>query len=441
MPDLRIRNVSVIPMDVPGVRTAQTVVIRDSVITYVGPDSLAPSPDGARVLDGSGTYLLPGFADMHLHLYRPATLDLLLANGITAARDMNGYAVFLFWRAQIRSGYRSGPRLLLATRILEGTPPATYADVVVTKDRIIVDDSAAAAKAVRAQLAQGFDLVKVYNNLNADAYRGIVAEARRLGKPVVGHVPFAVGLDGVLAAGQSTIEHLRGYVFKAVPPNAPEQPDIDFRSRLRAWRFADTTRLRAQARRTAQLPVWNVPTLATHLDLLPAARVHELTDRPGWKLCMRGARSDPVATRMKIPYYAVMSDSDFAAVQEGLRKQKELVRMLHEEGAKLLVGTDRLPWGFSFHWEMEEMVDAGLPPWSVLRAATLGAAEYLGQADRYGSVTAGKQADFVLLSANPLDDIRNTQRITAVYTRGRLLEEPELSAVRAAACDSLQAPG
>jgi hypothetical protein len=350
---------------------------------------------------------------------------------------MRGYPIFLSWREEIREGRRSGPRLIVASPIFEGTPPAEQADVIVTAGRIMVDDSASAADSVANQVAQGYDLIKVYNNIPAAAYRGIVTEARRHGIPVVGHVPFDVGLRGAFEGGQSTIEHLRGYAFELIPPDAPDQPGADFRSRLVAWRHADTDKLLSLAEETANVDIWNVPTLATYLDLLPAARIHELTDRPGWRQCMRGARADPIATRARIPYFAVMSDEDFAATQEGVTVQKRLVRTLREAGARILVGTDRWPRGFSFHWEMEELVDAGLGPWDVLRSATLEAARYLGQDDDYGTVSEGKVAELVLLDANPIEDIRNTREISAVFAGGRLIEAEELAAVKMSACDAL----
>jgi imidazolonepropionase-like amidohydrolase len=376
---------------------------------------------------------------MHAHVWPPAELDLLLANGVTLVREMFGYGVHLALREDVGEGRRAGPRLIVASPIFEGTPPPEHAEVIVTRDRIIVDDSASAAAAVVAQIARGYDLIKVYNNLSTSAYRGIVAASRAQGIHVGGHVPFAVGLRGVLAAGQRTIEHLRGYVLEAVPASAPDQPMADYRSRLVSWRHADTTVLRALAEATARAAAWNVPTLVTMLTLLPPERIHELTDRPGWRRCMRGRRADPVASRRTIPYFSVMSDEDFRATQEGVRIQKQFVRMLHESGAPLLVGTDMSPVGYAFHWELEQLVDAGIPPWDVLRAATLGAAEYLGEDDRFGTVGEGKQAELVLLGGNPLENIRHTTEIEAVYSRGRLINAAELDSMLTAACDALNA--
>jgi imidazolonepropionase-like amidohydrolase len=437
VPLAAFRDVTVIPIGTPGTLEHQTVIVHGGVIARIGPTATVQMPDGARIIDGQGRFLLPGFADMHAHLWNEATLQLQLANGVTMLRDMNGQARFLWWRGAIRGGVLSGPRMVVTTPIFEGTPPPEQADVIITTGRIVVDDSAAAADSVAATMRLPYDQVKVYNNLSAAAYRGIVTEARRVGRPVVGHVPFDVGLRGVFDAGQATIEHLRGYIVEAIPPGAPDQPGADYRSRLVAWRHADTTRLRALARETARRGIWNVPTLVTQLDLLPVARIHELTERPGWKECMLGRRADPIVSRSNVPFYAVMNDSDFVATQQGVEIQKLLVRMLHEEGAGLLVGTDHRPRGYSFHWEMQELVSSGIPPWEVLRAATLNAAKSLGQDESYGSVAEGTVAELVLLGANPLEDIHNTLAILAVYAAGRLIEAPELAAVRKAACEDL----
>jgi imidazolonepropionase-like amidohydrolase len=327
--------------------------------------------------------------------------------------------------------------LVLATPILEGTPPPESADVIVTEGRIIVDDSVTAADTVRWLIGQGYDAVKVYNNLNRSAYAGIVAAARQLDVPVVGHVPLSVGLAGVFEAHQSSIEHLRGYVLEAVPPGAADQPNADYRSRLVAWRHADTIRLRSLAERTAREGIWNTPTLGVLADLLPSNRIDEVTSRAGWKRCMRGRYADPIATRRRAPYFAVMTDADFAAAQEGVTVQKQLVRMLVESGAGLLVGTDRLPWGFAFHWELEELSEAGISAGRLLQAATIDAAEYLGQGDEIGTVEVGKRADLVLLGADPLESIRNAGQVQAVIANGIIYQRPQLETMIDAACEAL----
>ena len=111
-------------------------------------------------------------------------------------------------------------------------------------------------------------------------------------------------------------------------------------------------------------------------------------------------------------------------------KFQELTGKLHRAGVPLLVGTDspepQVSPGFSLHQELEMLVESGLPPAAALRAATLTNATVLGEKERLGSVSAGKLADIVLLSANPLDDIRNTRRIELVIHSGQVCLQADL---------------
>jgi imidazolonepropionase-like amidohydrolase len=98
---------------------------------------------------------------------------------------------------------------------------------------------------------------------------------------------------------------------------------------------------------------------------------------------------------------------------------------LHRGGAKLLVGTDsgidRTQPGSSIHDELDQLVKAGLTPFEALLGATRTAAEYLGQTDAIGTIAVGREADLLLLNANPLDEIGSTRKIAAVIQRGRLV--------------------
>lgn len=437
-PILAVVGVDVIPMDRPGVLRDHTVVVEDGVITRVGPAGAVAVPEGARVLDGEGRYLLPGLADMHAHPSWLGELDLYLASGVTLARSMKGEIWHLTARDRIAQGRWTGPRLVLGGPILEGTPPPDLADVIPTDDKVLVDDSVAAADLVGVQAEWGFDFVKVYNNLPAPAYAGIVAEARARGVPVAGHVPFAVGLEGVIDAGQVSVEHLRGYVQLAVSGDAPDQPGTDFRSRLVAWQHADEGRLRELAERTAEAGIWNTPTLIVGLWLLPEERVPEMHARPGWTSCIWASWHDMATIRRSIPYLSNMSEADFGAATRGVERKKRLVRLLHEAGAGLLAGTDFPPAGFSLSWELTEMVDAGLSPWDALLTATRNPARFLGEDERWGTVTEGKLGNLVLLDDDPMADIGNIRSVVAVAVNGRLVEADELREIEEDACRAVR---
>ena len=237
---LVIENVSVVPMDGDGVLSDVSVLIEDDRIVDVGPSGDARVPAGARRVDGAGRFLIPGLWDMHVH-FEPdeAALGWFLAAGVTGARVMWGTPGHLRLRDRVEAGELLGPSLYVAGTIVEGDPPPDLRDVISTEGRAMVRDSADGARVVGEQAEAGYDFIKVYNNVPTGAYRAIVSEARAVGLPVAGHVPFEVGLEGALAAGQATIEHLRGYVWKLVPGDAPRQPGADLRSRTVAWAYGD----------------------------------------------------------------------------------------------------------------------------------------------------------------------------------------------------------
>jgi len=420
-----IRNVAVVDVERGGLVQAQTVVVKDGRIHAVGSGASIRASDSARVVDGEGAFLLPALWDMHFHPWRVEDLTLFVANGIGGARIMAGAPEHLAWRARIELGELLGPRLLIAGPIIEGPPPPELANVVDTDDRRLIKSAAEARAEVRRQKAAGFDYIKVYNNLPADAYRAIADEARREHMPVVGHVPFQVGLAGVLEARQASIEHLRGYVERLVPDGSPIQPGVDLRSRVLAWEYADPARMPELARLTLKAGAWQCPTLSTRLYHSPQADIESYLAMPEAEFLTQGNRA-MLLNRHEVKWLSNFSAADFQRAGLGDARQDLFVRELHSAGVPLLAGTDLGPAGFSLHGELERLVDAGLSPHEVLRSATLSPARFARLEEEVGRIAAGYSADFILLDANPLEHIRNTRKIRAVIVRGRYLDRAAL---------------
>jgi hypothetical protein len=127
------------------------------------------------------------------------------------------------------------------------------------------------------------------------------------------------------------------------------------------------------------------------------------------------------------------SVSDLSSVKEhfdhNMKVLLSLTRELHDAGVPLLVGSDAfgaLVPGFAQHQEMDFFVRAGLTPYEALRAATVNPAKYLGEYDRAGTIEVGKRADFILLGANPLDDIRNAADVRGVFTQAKWYSAEDL---------------
>ncbi|MCY4399771.1 MAG: amidohydrolase family protein [Gemmatimonadetes bacterium] len=422
---LALEFVSVVPMDGERVLPDMTVLIGDGRVVAMGPADDVAVPEGALRVNGRGRFLIPGLNDMHVHFQEEHALGRFIATGVTGVRVLWGGQSTLDLRDGIARGELTGPDIYTAGTIIEGPPPPELAAVIDTAGRVIVRDSTDGARAVREQHAAGYDFIKVYNNVPASAYGGIVAEARSLGIPVAGHVPFEVGLDGALAAGQASIEHLRGYIGPLVPADAARQPGADLRSRTLAWADGDLSRIRELAQRTRDAGVWSVPTLAVRMILKPDRLVEAYLATEEASHMTEGMRAF-YTERMSIPWMSNFTPEDFEGAMDGFAVADSLIRALVGVGAPLMAGTDTPPLGYALHRELEELVGAGLSPYQALEAATVNPAVFLARGPGAGMVVEGSPADLVLLDGNPLEDIGNTRRIAGVIRRGGWLDRAAL---------------
>lgn len=425
VPTHLFRNVTLLSMagegdPLPG----RSVLVRGERIAAVGPDREIAVPPGASVIDGDGRFLIPGLADLHVHLERlpdPELLALFVAHGVTTVRNMDGRPFVLDWRRRIEAGALLGPRIVTAGPILEGPEP--FWD-----DTRVVSGAAEAQRAVAEQVAAGYDFVKVYHTLEPDAYGAVLEEARRQGVPVAGHAPNGVSLQEILSGGQRSLEHLDGYL------DAIEADDSPFRGRW-SWRKlymavpVDPEKVEAAARVTAEAGTWNVPTLTVKAKI----------DRPE---VVAGWLDDPLLRHLpedlveawhprNFPHLERLEGSDLEALRQGEEVRERLVAALDRAGAGLLAGTDTpnpfvIP-GASLHEELERLVAAGLSPHDALAAATSEAGRFLGR--DLGTVEPGAAADLVLLAGDPLRDVASTRRITGVMLRGRWLPRDRLAAL------------
>lgn len=379
--DLVITDVNIIPMDQQIVLEHRTVFIKDGQISKIEPTSAANAIFATRVVDGQGKYLIPGLADMHVHIWSEFDGPVYIANGVTTIRNMWGIPWHLMMRELFAWGGLIGPELHTTGPIMDGNPP-------VWEGSLVVDTLESAAKSVREQVARGYEAIKVYNNLKTEVYQEIIKVAAENKISVVGHVPDSVGLATVIKAGQKSNEHLSKYNLEATDD--------------------------AEELLTVEKGMWNCPTLVMwdHWNRLEDLRKQPLDE-------LKYVHPDT----LKEWQNDVVLPSAQAKLQ---RKLKSLV----DHGAPIIAGTDAwAPYvvaGFSLHEEFTLMVQAGMTPYQVLRASTYNAAQFLGTLARSGTIEVGKTADLVLLDANPLVNIANTKNPTAVILHGRYFARPEL---------------
>jgi hypothetical protein len=418
--DLALTHVTVIDTRSGGAQPDQTVVIKGDRIARVGPASRIKPAGDIRVIDGRGKFLIPGLWDMHVHLgpldHSVATawsLPLLVANGITGVRSMfDDLALIRKLRTGIANGTIAGPRIVASGPILDGPKPIWPGSVAVSN----ADQGRAAVHDLKAM---GVDFIKVYDLLPRDGYFAIAAEARRERMVFAGHVPVSLTAADASDAGQKSIEHVALLLYStSLRERELRQASVRIDILAAAADSFDEAKASALFRKFASNGMWVTPTLVYGSHFTQEKQEEYRGDprfsslppdlKPFWEQGWTAARTF----------------ADSAARGRVTERSLQLVREMRANGVKLLAGSDMLnPFvypGSSLQEELELLVKSGLSPTEALQAATLRPAEYLGMTDRFGIIETGKLADLVLLDANPLENITNTRRITAVVLNGRL---------------------
>jgi imidazolonepropionase-like amidohydrolase len=408
------------------------VVITGDRISAVTASAKAKPLKGAQVVDGSGKFVIPGLWDMHVHTIfgdwlpkdEKIILPLFVANGITGVRDMGGDLEELkVWRAQIAAGKLLGPRMVISGPMLDGPVPRFPSSAP-------VKDAADGKRVVDELQKSGADFIKIQSLIPRDGYFAAADEAKKLGIPFVGHVPDAVRATEASNAGQRSIEHLTG-VFE----ECSSIEDQLMKGPKGPGRFVETydpARAQALIAVFAKNQTWQVPTLVWEhgqwlIDESDFAKDPLIKYAPAaWK-----DRTWPMFTKDILKDM----DTDPPPVRERFTQMElEMVNQMHKAGVPFLAGTDTAAGvhvfpGFSLHEELTYFVKAGLTPLEALQTATRNPPLFLGKTSDFGSVESGKLADLVVLDANPLDDIRNTQKIRAVVLAGKYFSREQLDAM------------
>ena len=416
-------NVNVVPFDRERILEAQTVIVRDGRIAEIGPANKTKAPAGAVEIDGRGKYLMPGLADMHVHLF-PGTgqddlaqqqLQMFLANGVTTIRNMIGKPEHLALRDRVAKRELLGPTMYTAGPPLLGNTVATPED---------------AERAVTEQKKAGYDLVKVHEGLSPETYAAIAATAKRVGIPIAGHVTASVGLKRALAAQQTSIEHLDGYLQAMVADDSPVPPTPSQVVVGPVLEHIDETKIPKLAAATREAGVWNDPTLTLFKLVVSDTTPEELLKWPELQYVPAKMREGFAKQKQS----TLGKPVPLSERQRYLDLRNKMLVALHAAGAKLLIGPDSpqffLVPGFATHRELQSFVDAGLTPYQAIEAATRNPAEYFATVMKttrdFGTVETGMRADLLLLDANPLQAVANLSKRAGVMVRGRWLPETEL---------------
>lgn len=446
---LVLRNVTVVDTRTGALATGRSIVVEDGRIARVEAAEGYLPDASARVVDATGKYVVPGYNDMHSHLLsygdRARNQALMLANGVTGFRQMNGT-----------------PELVAASKAGDDLTPGDGPDVVQLASVILnggsmrsVED---AVRLVNEQATAGGDFIKL-TEAPPPAFLAALTEAERLGLQNGGHFPSILSTEQVVGAGMDVFEHLgagEGLPLEAStaeealrasiaaePPSPPPSDILRFLANPTAFAsdeyFArvstmvdtfDEGKAREVAAFLAANGVWQVPTLI-RLRTINLGDAPEYRDDPNLAYVTDAERTrwQGVADAFAANLPEGFDQADLAALVDF---QLRTVGILNEAGVPILAGSDYgggfLVPGFSLHQEFALLSEAGLSPLEVLQSTTLTAATFLGREGVMGNVLAGMDADLVLLDANPLDGVANLQSIFGVVQDGTYHGPRELDA-------------
>ncbi|HEX4194808.1 MAG TPA: amidohydrolase family protein [Stellaceae bacterium] len=438
----------------------QSVAIDNGKITQIARAGTIKAGAGTKAVDARGKYLVPVYLDMHVHSFNApdptASLELMLANGITGVRQMSGSPELLAARRDDKLILpKDGPELLampgtVLTGANAGTPEAAVAEV----DR---------------QKQQGADFIKVID-VKPDPFFAALAESKKLGLVFDGHLQATSAIEKAADEGMSAIEHLGPResvligcssdedalrkVIAEKPPQAPPSASgpgpadralrattnpimstdpVSFDLMKRVVATYSDSKCRDLTRRIKKDGMWMTPTLIR-------LRTMEFGDDPAYRhspnLRYVPAKTQQLWQQMAVQFPTIVTPDRRAMLKKFWGLQLRLTKLLDDSGVPMMAGTDAGGaghWeisGISLHQEFDLLHQAGLKPLTILQMTTINGAKFLHREERMGTVAVGKDANLVLLDANPVASEANLHRIKAVVRSGTYYDKGALEKLK-----------
>lgn len=385
----------------------QTLYIENGIIKNIG--NSITYPKEVITLNGSGKYLLPGLAEMHAHTPVPdssgdikllrQTIDLFLVNGVTTLRGMLGQPYHLRLQEDlINKGNPSPAIIYTSSPSLNGNS---------------LPDEATAERLVKQYKIDGYHFLKIHPGIKRPVYDAVVRTAREVKIDFAGHVPVEVGIYHATTSGQKTIDHMDGMIEALAPPLTDINQNGFFG--FNVTDMIDPSKIKPLVQHIKKTGAWVVPTQSLFTRWFSADDPKKMINEKEMSYMPSRTRFAWLQSKTNMQATAGFNPERY---QKFLSARQKVLKELYLQKVPLLMGSDapqvmNVP-GFSIHHEMKSWAEAGIPNWDILRAATVNVSAFFKSGNTTGEIKKGRRANFVLLSANPIDNIENTKSIEGV---------------------------
>jgi imidazolonepropionase-like amidohydrolase len=401
-----LKNCNIIPISRDGILENVDIYISDEIITGISKTDKKPYGD-VKIIDCTDKFVMPGMIDAHYHLYHgdDITLSLNVACGVTSVRNMWGNQQMSHeipeidsyqMKKDIEAKRLLGPTLINTSRICDGEYPV----VPTSRPQASLGSM---EQFMKEALREGADQIKVYEKLDKEVFDLIVELANEYELKIVGHIPQPVNKKLFMNKAYS-LEHTLSVDIK----------DMDYMARTNV--------------------LW-VPTLIVENAVIAFADgeyehiIHKEYDQ--YLSAVAKELWAMIAERRK--GISKNKDNPMTYYVDKARGNMDKVRRYYELGREVATGTDYAnPYcypGFGIHTEMKLIEECGATRQQSLRAATINAARVLELEDRKGTLEVGKDADIVVLNANPLENLDNTLSIETVVLMGTAYDRASLDKI------------
>lgn len=397
-PDFLIENVSVVPMTSDGVLHNQNVLVKDAIIILIEP-ATKKSIKAKKVIDGTGKFLLPTLADAHVHFPEPEAemekvMKLYLINGVTKLRSMRGQWKHVDWRNKYNTESSIYPKLYLS-------PPPISSKYDFTTSQI--------EKFVKDSKDKGFDFMKILSIKDQSTFEQFDSICKKYDLQIAGHFLSNITDSLIFKSNYTSFEHLGGLTGN---------PEI----------------LESRLQHIKERNIYICPTLSWYSVGSGRYTYDQLRNLSGMEFIPKAILDEWIEKtkqyRDKLGNQAYTEE--VANELKSLDEKYKVIKQIHAMRIPMLLSPDSsskyMVSGFDMVGEMELLKSAELSNYEILRMATTNFATFYGE--NYGTIEAGKDADFILLITNPLEDLDALRKIEGVYFNNQFLDKEKLAAMR-----------